>query len=237
MAFPRPVKVAGGGRENPSPPSSALLRLPKSNLRALGPAWPIVPRRIHPETQRIFHGIRREALLFLEGIEPVVEMHNFGSICSADVAKLASVVRRRCNPSLSAEDHEDIVSTILLDAALASRKSGTPMVALAFTFASFPRYYSRPSARLQMETARRQAVRDEEAPDFEAPDARDFTEAVEVRDLLDHLSSELREIAVACDMDGDKLDEFATEHQVPRSTAHRRLKSARRILATAWSGN
>lgn len=166
--------------------------------------------------------------------------YDFGPIASTDLAKLQRVVKKRSNHLLHREDIEDIAATILLDAVVASRKSGTPVIKLAFTYATYTRYYSRPSDALSADLANRVALPetqdDDEGqnpiPEIAVPS--DFTEVVAIGDLVSRLPADERETLIFHAMEGGTLDEFVLATNAPRSTAHRRLAHSRQQFMELW---
>ncbi|WP_313539932.1 RNA polymerase sigma factor [Leifsonia aquatica] len=162
------------------------------------------------------------------------ETYNFGDINATDLATLSSVVKKRANRLLSPEDIEDVVSDILLDAVVASRKSGTPVVKLAFVYAKFPRYYSRAADGLMRDLSQREPTsqNDDESPvDIQA--IGDFTEHVAVKDLVARLADEDRDVLVAS-VEGYVVNEIATAYEHSRSTTHRQLTRARQSVMGLW---
>ncbi|WP_336643722.1 RNA polymerase sigma factor [Microbacterium sp. MMO-113] len=165
------------------------------------------------------------------------EDHYFGDLTIADIEKLRSIVKRKSNRLLTREDREDIVSKILEDAVRGSRKTGTPLVKLAFTYSQYVSYYIRPLDNV-MEHVRNQQplVYDEQgdlSDESDAPDSRvDFTGPI-VTDLLSRLpAAELS--AFRSVLDGASVSEAAAETGISTSTTHDRIKRARASLRQLW---
>jgi DNA-directed RNA polymerase specialized sigma24 family protein len=167
----------------------------------------------------------------------VGEDHHFGDLTIADVKKLRSIVKRKSNRLLTREDREDIVSKILEDAVRGSRKTGTPLVKLAFTYSQYVSYYTRPLDNV-MDDIRNQLplVYDERGDlteESDVPDNRiDFTGPI-VTDLLNRLPaaefSAFRPV-----LDGASVSEAATETGISTSTTHDRIIRARASLRQLW---
>lgn len=165
------------------------------------------------------------------------EDHHFGDLTIADVKKLRSIVKRKSNRLLTREDREDIVSKILEDAVRGSRKTGTPLVKLAFTYSQYVSYYTRPLDNV-MDDIRNQLplVYDERGDlteESDVPDNRiDFTGPI-VTDLLNRLPaaefSAFRPV-----LDGASVSEAATETGISTSTTHDRIIRARASLRQLW---
>lgn len=165
------------------------------------------------------------------------EDHYFGDLTIADIKKLRSIVKRKSNRLLSREDREDIVSKILEDAVRGSRKTGTPLVKLAFTYSQYASYYTRPLDSV-MDDVRNQRplVYDEFgdlAEESDVPDNRiDFTGPI-VTDLLNKIPVAERS-AFSLVLDGASVSEIAAETEISTSTTHDRIIRARASLRQLW---
>lgn len=165
------------------------------------------------------------------------EDHHFGDLTIADVKKLRSIVKRKSNRLLTREDREDIVSKILEDAVRGSRKTGTPLVKLAFTYSQYVSYYTRPLDNVMDDIRNQQPLvydeRGDLTEDSDVPDNRiDFTGPI-VTDLLNRLpAAELSAFRPV--LDGASVSEAATETGISTSTTHDRIIRARASLRQLW---
>ncbi len=165
------------------------------------------------------------------------EDHHFGDLTIADIKKLRSIVKRKSNRLLSREDREDIVSKILEDAVRGSRKTGTPLVKLAFTYSQYVSYYTRPLDNVMDDVRNQQPLVYDELGDLveesDAPDNRiDFTGPI-VTDLLNRLPVTERS-AFGPVLDGASVSEIAAKAGISTSTTHDRIIRARASLRQLW---
>ncbi|QRY41413.1 hypothetical protein JVX92_03835 [Microbacterium hominis] len=165
------------------------------------------------------------------------EDHHFGDLTIADIKKLRSIVKRKSNCLLTRQDREDIVSKILEDAVRGSRKTGTPLVKLAFTYSKYVSYYTRPLDNVMDDIRNQQPLVYDERGDLteesDVPDNRiDFTGPI-VTDLLNRLpAAELSAFRPV--LDGASVSETATETGISTSTTHDRIIRARASLRQLW---
>ncbi|MGX1586094.1 RNA polymerase sigma factor [Microbacterium sp. NPDC055502] len=165
------------------------------------------------------------------------ENHHFGDLTIADIKKLCAIVKRKSNRLLTREDREDIVSKILEDAVRGSRKTGTPLVKLAFTYSQYASYYTRPLNGVMDDIRNQQPlVYDEHGyllEEIDAPDSRiDFTGPI-VTDLLNKIPVAERS-AFSPVLDGASVSEVAAETGISTSTTHDRIVRARASLRQLW---
>lgn len=165
------------------------------------------------------------------------EDHHFGDLTIVDIKKLRSIVKRKSNRFLSREDREDIVSKILEDAVRGSRKTGTPLVKLAFTYSQYVSYYTRPLDSIMDDVRNQQPLFYDERGDLleesDAPDNRiDFTGPI-VTDLLNRLPVAERS-AFRPLLGGASVSEIASEAGASTSTTHDRIILARASLRQLW---
>jgi DNA-directed RNA polymerase specialized sigma24 family protein len=159
------------------------------------------------------------------------EHHQF-QFTSDDHAQLKSFVRGKASAELSKADVDDITSEILLSACVsaASADVTAPVAALAFTYASYARYYA--DAR---KTAEAVAGADPVTYERNTPATGTATLSVEIRHVLRSLSPASRTIIWMCDVEGMTLTETATTLGVSVATAYRRLKQAHSEFQSVWN--
>lgn len=163
------------------------------------------------------------------------------SLTVHDLAVLRAAVKARSSRLLSVHDIDDVVGEILVESVAASKRSGIPVVKLAFTNAKRRKFYTRAVNRvtaanemlsLDVERARESG----DSSHYERQiDPTDLAAEVELRDLLWRLPRDQWAAFFLCRVMSFTIAEASVLTGMSATTLHRNLWRAQRSLAAEFA--
>lgn len=158
----------------------------------------------------------------------------------ADVDRLRSTVRSRCDAALNEQDVEDVTSEVLEAACVSATNQGKRgcQMAVAFGYARKGRYYGRSAEAVK---ARRAALAREAGTCgvserlMEVRHSHDQFRAADVRAVVGTLTDREADVLWRCDAEGCTLAQVAASLGVCVATVDRILKRARNQFRAAWA--
>jgi DNA-directed RNA polymerase specialized sigma24 family protein len=165
-------------------------------------------------------------------------------ISNDDLTRLYRTVAKRCPTRMQPYDIEDLVQDMLLDAVKASKKTGIPIVPLAFANAKRMRYYKRASSSVLPlrdftekyvgPVAETVASRAQWLDVDDMPDVWDMSMALDLDDLVNRLPYHQAAAFQIHVIEDRTLEETSRRLGFSVSTIHEHVKAAREAVTASY---